>query len=81
MAEWQALMTRPEFLAWVEFYKRNPFDDYHRFARPAAMVAHSMSGAGLDELLAWFEKRPPPAINTVEQDMMKAIGAKPPAKG
>jgi hypothetical protein len=38
-------MTEDEWLRWIEFYKLQPFDDYHRFARPAALVAHSMSGA------------------------------------
>ncbi len=73
-------MTVPEFLAWIEFFKQNPFDDYHRFYRPAAMVAHSMSGADLDDLLGWLERRPAPNISAVEQNMLKALGMKPPRK-
>ena len=71
-------MTVPEFQAWVEFYKQNPFDDYHRFYRPAALVAMSMSGTPMDDLLGWLEKRPEPSINSAEQAMLKALGMKPP---
>lgn len=51
-------MTVPEFHAWVAFYKQNPFDDYHRFYRPAALISNSMSGREFDDSLAWLEKRP-----------------------
>jgi hypothetical protein len=74
-------MTEDEWLRWIEFYKLQPFDDYHRFARPAALVAHSMSGASLDDLLGYLEKRPQPQINSVEQGMLKALGLRPPPKG
>jgi hypothetical protein len=32
-------MPQSEFDAWREFYDKYPFDDFHRFHRPAAMVA------------------------------------------
>lgn len=74
-------MTQPEFLAWVEFYKLNPFDDYHRFYRPAALVSHSMSGGSLDDLLGWLEKRPEPKLSDADLATLKAFGLKPPKKG
>jgi hypothetical protein len=51
-------MTQPEYLAWIEFYRLYPFDDMHRFHRPAALVANSMSGAGVDKLLEWLAPDP-----------------------
>jgi hypothetical protein len=74
-------MTQPEFLAWLEFYRLSPFDDYHRLYRPAAMVAQSMAGGEIDERLAWLEKRPLPERSDADLNTMKAFGVKPPRKG
>lgn len=37
-------MTVAEFQSWQEYYAEAPFDDHHRFHRPAALVSLSMSG-------------------------------------
>jgi hypothetical protein len=34
-------MSQAEFLAWRRFYRHFPFDDLHRFHRPAAVLACS----------------------------------------
>lgn len=75
-------MTQPEFLAWIEFYKLHPFDDYSRFYRPAALVASSMTGAEPGDLLDWLERKPPAAAAFSEADLatMNALGLKPPRK-
>lgn len=44
VGELQRDMTRKEFESWKEFYALRPFDDVHRYHRPAAVVAHSMGG-------------------------------------
>lgn len=44
VGELQATMTHKEFESWKEFYALRPFDDLHRFHRPAAVIAHSMGG-------------------------------------
>ncbi|AVF41559.1 hypothetical protein AL486_19080 [Pandoraea apista] len=36
-------MSDQEFQRWAEFYRAWPFDDYHRFHRPAALIAGAMS--------------------------------------
>jgi hypothetical protein len=76
-------MTVPEFQAWVEFYKQNPFDDYHRYYRPAAHIAHSMAGGDIDLRLAWLERRPaaPSGYSDADLATMRAFGVKPPTKG
>lgn len=74
-------MTVPEFHAWIAFYKQSPFDDYHRFHRPAAHIAHAIAGGDIDARLAWLEKRPP-LVGYSDADLatMKAFGMKPPRK-
>lgn len=46
VGELQRDMTRKEFESWKEFYALRPFDDLHRYHRPAAVVAHSFGGGG-----------------------------------
>lgn len=36
-------MPNDEFEAWRQFYVLYPFDDLHRYHRPAALVAASMT--------------------------------------
>jgi len=69
-------MTQPEFLAWCEFYRLYPFDDMHRHHRPAAIVAHSMSGAEIEKLLDWLA--PDPALekfSEADRATMRALRA------
>jgi hypothetical protein len=56
VAEWKKSMSRVEFLAWTEFYKAHPFDDRHRFHRPAALIAGS-SGDDVEKCLDWLQPR------------------------
>lgn len=37
-------MSASEFQAWKAFYAMYPFDDLHRYHRPAAMVAAAWGG-------------------------------------
>ena len=37
-------MSVPEFVRWMQYYKHNPFDDLHRYHRPAAMISVAMGG-------------------------------------
>lgn len=39
-------MSTPEFLAWVEFHKLYPLDDYNRVFKPFAMLAAQQSKDG-----------------------------------
>ncbi len=71
-------MTESEFRTWMEFYKLHPFDDRHRFYRPAALIARSMAGGDLQEFLDYLE--PPARGNFSEADMntFRAFSVKPP---
>lgn len=64
-------MTPGEFHAWLAFYRMQPFDDDHRFHRPAALVAHSMNRAEVPELLDWL-RRGIPVESVVEEPAEEA---------
>ncbi|OJX04575.1 MAG: hypothetical protein BGO72_21420 [Burkholderiales bacterium 70-64] len=51
-------MTQAEFESWIEFYRRWPFDDRHRYYRPAAFIAAS-AGAKLEQALDWLQPAEP----------------------
>lgn len=71
-------MDGDEFDRWIEFYKMQPFDDYHRFHRPAALIA-TPTGENYDERLAarleWLQHRPAPegGLSEADQRTMKAL--------
>lgn len=71
-------MTQAEYHGWIAYYKHYPFDDLHRFHRPAALVGASFSG-DIDKKLSWLQ----PEVfsgNYTDSDLntMKAFGFKPP---
>jgi hypothetical protein len=73
--ELQACMTQAEFHSWSRFYALYPFDDYHRFHRPAALIAQSMAGGEIQDRLNWLQ--PDPSTNGLtDADMttLKAFG-------
>jgi hypothetical protein len=55
-------ISHKEFVAWIEFYRLYPFDDRHRFHRPAAMVAHAMGGADVSAILEYLQPSPDPML-------------------
>lgn len=79
-------MTKPEFLAWAEFYKLHPFDDHARIHRPAALVAHAMNGVAIDDLVGVLEPEQRAAVviasgySDADLATFKAFGRKPPLR-
>lgn len=77
-------MTRAEYLAWVEFWKVSPFDDYHRFHRPAALLAYR-AGGDMAESLAWLQhslqaEEAEAGFSAADLNTFKAFGVKPPPR-
>lgn len=78
-------MTRVEFKAWRDFYKLWPFDDFHRFHRPAALIASSLGGGDIVKQMAWLQ----PDVQAVDDSQMtdadrntlSAFGIKTQGKG
>ncbi len=70
-------MSNAEFTRWIEFYKLYPFDDYHRFYRPAALVSASMGGS-VEKSLEWLQPEPIAGdYSEVDVSILKAFGLKP----
>jgi hypothetical protein len=75
-------MTQAEFQRWIQFYRDYPFDDLHRYHRPAALVSISMAGGDIKERLEWLQPEPlPDGLNHADAATMKAFGFTPKAKG
>jgi hypothetical protein len=81
VGELQSAMTQAEFLAWVQFYRLYPFDDYHRYYRPAALVSQSMGGGDVKERLDWLQPDPTySGYSEAEVRSFKAHGITPPPR-
>lgn len=50
-------MSQAEFERWFDFYQMHPFDDLHRFHRPAALIARSMTGAEIEDMIQWLHPK------------------------
>lgn len=74
-------MPQREFQDWCAFYRRWPFDDMHRYHRPAALVSMSLGGGDIQERLDWLQ---PPAwaatYSSADLRTMRAFGLQPPEK-
>jgi hypothetical protein len=76
-------MKRSEFLAWIKHWESTPFDDAGRYHRPAALVAHSMSGLDIGEAMKWLSRElEPDYAGYSESDIntFKAFGVTPPKR-
>lgn len=68
-------MPQTEFLSWVEFYKLYPFDDFHRYHRPAALVSASLGGGELQQRLDWLQPDPTTEdLNDADMATLRAFG-------
>ena len=71
-------MSVPEFVRWMQYYKRNPFDDLHRYHRPAALVSVAMGGGDFVErvelLRGSFEETASSDFMTVKEEAAMWLG-------
>lgn len=63
-------------MGWVEFYRAYPFDDFHRFHRPAALVAGSLGGGELQPRLDWLQPPPDDGQTDADRQLFEAAGVK-----
>ena len=77
-------MSQCEFERWYDFYQMNPFDDLHRFHRPAAWIARSMNGAEIQPMIEWLHPDYSNSLDSEysEEDLktFKALGLEKPPK-
>jgi hypothetical protein len=75
-------MTADELDAWIDFYRFEPFDDFHRFHRPAALIAHVGGRNQIEDLLKWLRPEPKPVgFSDADLSVLSAFGLKPPRVG
>lgn len=68
-------MTQDEYLSWVRFYAAFPFDDFHRFHRPAALIAQSSAGGDMQYKLDWLQPDPANAgMGDADMNTLRAFG-------
>lgn len=68
-------MSREEFERWWHHYQDQPFDDLHRYQRPAAWLAMSMNGVEPRDSLKWLSgKRLSEASNDSDTTTLAAFG-------
>jgi hypothetical protein len=80
VSELKAVMSMAEFRRWAAYYRAYPFDDLHRYHRPAALVASSVRRTSdIQPLIDWLQ--PDPAMSgfsSVDASVMRAFGVRPP---
>ena len=76
------MMSQAEFSRWISFYQMHPFDDMHRYHRPAAFIARSMAGGELSQMLKWLHPDySEPEYSDEDLRTFKALGVdKPPRR-
>lgn len=78
VAELKSTMSYAEFSRWKEFYLQNPFDDLHRYHRPAALISCSMAGGDFAEKVKMLENDSTVKISDADLSTFKAFGIQPP---
>lgn len=75
VGELKSTMSHPEFMRWAEFYKDFPFDDFHRYHRPAAIGAVGSVNMKFEDILDWLQKpQTPEGMTDVDMSVIKALG-------
>jgi len=76
VAELKGTMTAPEFNAWVEFYKDFPFDDFHRYHKPA-LVASGRFFNEANDMLDYLQKpQVDEELTDVDMSFLKLFGVR-----
>lgn len=67
-------MPAAELDGWRVFYELYPFDDLHRFHRPAAVVGATFGGK-FESILTFLAPNPnDPELSDADRDVAKALG-------
>jgi hypothetical protein len=74
VAELNARMSPRELMRWRAFYEMFPFDDFHRFHRPAALISRPQDGR-VAQLLDWLQPDPMLAgFSEADVNTIRALG-------
>ena len=78
--EWKVAISPAAFQRWIAYYTAFPFDDRHRYYRPTALIARSMGGGDMNEMMDWLDPPPATGHTSADHDLFKAAGIRPPMK-
>jgi hypothetical protein len=70
-------MSNAEFDRWATYYRARPFDDEHRYHKPAALLAAVTARSG-KPLGYWLDFLIPPTVTSIDAEIFRAFGAEPP---
>jgi hypothetical protein len=73
-------MSHAELDSWIEFYNLHPFDDRHRFHRPAALLAHTIGGRDVRAMMSWLGSELQPAAPGEQPTTTRSPGQADPEK-
>ena len=74
VGELERSLTEEEFREWMDFFTLYPFDDFHRFHRPAALVSIGLAGGDVADRLEWLQPDPLTAdMSDVDRSIIKAF--------
>ncbi len=63
-----------ELDGWRSFYELYPFDDLHRFHRPAAVIGTAFGGK-YESIIGFLAPSPDdPVLSAADRDVSKALG-------
>ena len=74
-------MPHSEFVSWQHYFEEAPFDDHHRYHRPAVLVSTSMGGGDAQEKLDFLVPRRVDSegeYSAADMKTLEAFGMKPP---
>ncbi|MBH1625989.1 hypothetical protein I5U62_03490 [Stenotrophomonas maltophilia] len=67
-------MPGAELSGWRAFYELYPFDDLHRFHRPAAVIGTAFGGK-YESIIGFLAPSPDdPVLSDADRDVSKALG-------
>lgn len=71
-------LTAKEIHEWMWFYSQQPFDDFNRFHRPAALIAQSVAGGEMQPRLDWLQFQPSPnteGLSDVDMSFIRVLSS------
>lgn len=66
-------MTSSEYRGWIDYFDRHPFDDLHRYHRPALADTLIRGGVEFDAALQWAGGTTPEAPREMTPEEADAI--------
>ena len=72
-------MSLREYEGWIDYFNRHPFDDLHRYHRPALGDTLIRGGVAFDRVIEWMRddmttKANEPTAEDADANTLRALG-------